>query len=46
MKVTLKAILFIVIAIALAVLGGYIWGAAGRWRALRLPPDPAGAGRS
>ena len=33
MKVTLKAILFIVIAIALAVLGGYLWGAAGRWRA-------------
>ena len=33
MKVTLKAILFIVIALALAVLGGYIWGATGRWRA-------------
>jgi archaellum biogenesis protein FlaJ (TadC family) len=32
MKVTLKAILIIVIALALAVLGGYIWGATGRWR--------------
>jgi hypothetical protein len=33
MKVTLKAILFMLIALALAVLGGWIWGATGRWRA-------------
>jgi hypothetical protein len=31
MKVTLKAMLLMLIAIALAVLGGWIWGATGRW---------------
>jgi len=32
MKVTLKAILAMLIALALAVLGGWIWGAAGQSR--------------
>ena len=33
MKVTLKAVLAMLAALALAVLGGWIWGAAGQWRA-------------
>jgi hypothetical protein len=33
MKVTLKAILIMLVALALAVLGGWIWGAAGTSRA-------------
>jgi hypothetical protein len=33
MKVTLKAILIMLIALALAIAGGWIWGATGRWRA-------------
>jgi hypothetical protein len=33
MKVTLKAILFMLIALALAALGGWIWGVTGQWRA-------------
>jgi hypothetical protein len=33
MKATFKAIVFLLVALALAVLGGYIWGATGRWRA-------------
>jgi hypothetical protein len=33
MKVTLKAILVMLVALALAVLGGWIWGAAGQSRA-------------
>jgi len=32
MKVTLKTILFMLIALALAVLGGWIWGVTGQWR--------------
>lgn len=31
MKVTLKAVLVMLAALALAVLGGWIWGATGRW---------------
>jgi hypothetical protein len=33
MKVTLKAILFMLVALALAALGGWIWGVTGQWRA-------------
>lgn len=33
MKATLKAVLIGLMALALAVLAGYAWGAAGRWRA-------------
>jgi hypothetical protein len=33
MKVTLKAVLVVLIALALACVGGWIWGATGRWRA-------------
>jgi hypothetical protein len=33
MKITLKAVLALLVALALAGLGGWIWGAAGRWRA-------------
>jgi len=33
MKVTLKAVLVVLAALALAVLGGWIWGSTGRWRA-------------
>lgn len=33
MKITLKAVLVMLVAVALAVLGGWIWGARGHWRA-------------
>ena len=33
MKITLKAVLVLLVALALAVLGGWIWGARGHWRA-------------
>jgi hypothetical protein len=33
MKITLKAVLVMLVALALAVLGGWIWGARGHWRA-------------
>lgn len=33
MKITLKAVLAMLVALALAVLGGWIWGARGHWRA-------------
>jgi len=33
MKVTLKAVLVMLAALALAVLGGWLWGSTGRWRA-------------
>ena len=33
MKVTLKAVLFLLIALVLAALGGWILGATGQWRA-------------
>jgi hypothetical protein len=33
MKVTLKAVLVMLLALALALLGGWIWGARGHWRA-------------
>jgi hypothetical protein len=32
MKITLKALLVMLVALALAVLGGWIWGARGQWR--------------
>ena len=33
MKITLKAVLAMLVALALAGLGGWIWGARGQWRA-------------
>jgi hypothetical protein len=33
MKATLKAVLVMLAALALAVLGGWLWGSTGRWRA-------------
>jgi hypothetical protein len=33
MKITLKVVLVMLAALALAVLGGWLWGSTGRWRA-------------